>query len=362
MNLRQAEALAVGAELYALEPAGMASWLVAPEQPDLTNVVALAVGTEAIYFLQQGIVYRLPRENQLLMTPVLRPGDRVGDVTVLEPLDIQMAEDGLLVLDRAGDVYRLGLDGAWTVEWYDRPVRDISSQYYLALTSSGPVRQLLEGSYHFVQAYEPAGSQLLWLTPDEFAVDLAADATSSFLLTATGLTGQLRLYQETALVADFQPTFLPWRPRQLALSADTLYVLDQAGYRLLGYDPQTGALRAIYRLASGQHIQAIAVGADNETLVLATASGFHFVGQPELANHNVEWAEAPAADQLTLNPLRGLRLPIPGSPIPDRLLRLPGAPRHYRLGIHEGMDLYWSAGTAVQAVAAGTVLRIDSEY
>ena len=55
-------------------------------------------------------------------------------------------------------------------------------------------------------------------------------------------------------------------------------------------------------------------------------------------------------------------VPVQGSKLGRRELQMPGAPRHYRLGIHEGVDFYWSAGTAVRAAAAGVVIRAMHEY
>ena len=45
-----------------------------------------------------------------------------------------------------------------------------------------------------------------------------------------------------------------------------------------------------------------------------------------------------------------------------RDLQMPGASRHYRLGIHEGTDFYWANGTPVYAAASGTVIRATLAY
>ena len=43
---------------------------------------------------------------------------------------------------------------------------------------------------------------------------------------------------------------------------------------------------------------------------------------------------------LQLDRLRGLTMPIAGTSLAHRLNLLPGAPRHYRYGVHQGTDFY----------------------
>ena len=52
-------------------------------------------------------------------------------------------------------------------------------------------------------------------------------------------------------------------------------------------------------------------------------------------------------------------LPIEGGEIPQDLELLPGAPRDYRGGIHEGIDFPADDGTPVLAAASGTIARVD---
>ncbi|MBK9054389.1 MAG: hypothetical protein IPL78_26825 [Chloroflexi bacterium] len=84
--------------------------------------------------------------------------------------------------------------------------------------------------------------------------------------------------------------------------------------------------------------------------VLATISG------GDLFSHR----SAPGPHNLTS--LQGLFLPIANTTMAGREFQLPGAPRHYRLGVHEGMDFYKAMGTPVQAVAAGIIIRADQAY
>jgi murein DD-endopeptidase MepM/ murein hydrolase activator NlpD len=79
------------------------------------------------------------------------------------------------------------------------------------------------------------------------------------------------------------------------------------------------------------------------------------------------------AQAATPNPtpvsLSGFAYPIAGGCLPQNDDLMPGAPRQYRNGIHEGMDFYDSdnctsigLGTEVLAAKPGTIIRADSDY
>jgi murein DD-endopeptidase MepM/ murein hydrolase activator NlpD len=55
-------------------------------------------------------------------------------------------------------------------------------------------------------------------------------------------------------------------------------------------------------------------------------------------------------------------LPIEGGDIPADPELLPGAPRDYRAGIHEGIDFPVPTDTPVLAAASGTVARVDVSF
>jgi murein DD-endopeptidase MepM/ murein hydrolase activator NlpD len=81
----------------------------------------------------------------------------------------------------------------------------------------------------------------------------------------------------------------------------------------------------------------------------------------------VATAVAPANG--TSGELHGFVFPIAGGCLPQGDQLMPNAPRPYRNGIHEGMDLYAvdnctaiTSGTPVVAVKAGRIVRADLNY
>ena len=65
----------------------------------------------------------------------------------------------------------------------------------------------------------------------------------------------------------------------------------------------------------------------------------------------------------------GYVVPVEGATISSRANHLPGAPRAYRNGTHEGFDFYAGSvsvpivyGTPINSVADGTVVRADTDY
>ncbi|MCA9969127.1 MAG: M23 family metallopeptidase, partial [Anaerolineales bacterium] len=98
--------------------------------------------------------------------------------------------------------------------------------------------------------------------------------------------------------------------------------------------------------------------------IFATRDALVLAGQPETAvwlPPGPTLAGPQPHDPALLAALPPLRLPI-GVSLPARDLQLPGAPRHYRLGVHQGIDLYWRRGRPVTAVAAGSVIRATHSY
>ena len=96
----------------------------------------------------------------------------------------------------------------------------------------------------------------------------------------------------------------------------------------------------------------------------------------DLARSNVAMSTAifERLQDLTAKPFNrawpsGYTVPVEGATISSRAALLPGAPRAYRNGTHEGFDFYSGSvsvvieyGTPVRSVAPGTVIRADQSY
>ena len=317
------------------------------------------------YLLDSGRVLQLPLDHAAPPRNLLAPGYVISGTRVIEPLDIALTTEALFALDRAGDVYRYDLvTEEWSLDRYDRPIDDLSSHYYVALAADQSRRYLLETSYSFGLRYEPDTAERLWRVPEGYVVDMAVQADVYYTLyrpftstlatvsrSAEGVYLDLPLMEQGLEIE---------RPRQLKIEGDDLYLLDQGGERLLrlGLD---GALQAQWDFS--QPISSFTLF--QETIVLAARNSLMFVDRPAsetIIPSAAYLTTAQPHDPVVLASLPELILPIPNLPVHGRDLRLPGAPRHYRLGVHEGLDFYWGPGREIFAVADATILRLVDDY
>jgi hypothetical protein len=371
-DILDAPASVVGADLVWLDDDNLGQWRFSPGA--LVHPLAVTVLEDDLVLLDGGQVIAVDMESPDTAQRLLQPGDMLANdyvsVPSQDPLDLTAWGDELLVLDRVADIYRYQA-GVWTIERYDRPISETSSHYFTAIAASGD-RFLLESSYDYVNRYTvPYASDTRWLIDEHHDVDLAVYQEQIYLLyrelasPAGGLVRYLLDGNDTSRDQRFRSDAPLYRPRAAAATANTLYVLDQAGYRLLALDPASGKLRRIYQFAQRQAVSAIWASSDDSRLILAGKDHVYFLDEPQMQAEirpMYEVTERRLHDPAVLRQLRGLLKPVAGTPITQQDLQMPGAPRHYRLGVHEGLDFYWALGTTVRAPADGIVVRAMHDY
>lgn len=341
--------------------------------------LALDKQGDTFYLLDGGRVLALSASQPPVT--LLAPGDVISDTRVIEPLDLVAGDGELLVLDRAGDVYRYETQtntAVWTLDRYDRPRGKTASHYYIALDLRGQDRYLLDASYHYGLRYQvgdEAAGDSGWLLPDKHLVDMALaptaeeDASQAYVLLQTPFTDEARLlfYEAGQEITRFQPAVdRPLTaPRQVRVTNTAVYVLDEAGHRLSRFDPRTGRLQEDIPLPTA--VSTFWVTPDDSQLVLAGRDALYFWPPPtpqptQFITGGTPLTGAQPHDPAVWEHLTPRLWPVQGAQLPRREIQMPGAPRHYRLGVHEGLDFYWSAGKEIRATAKGIVIRAMHDY
>ncbi|MDJ0753839.1 MAG: M23 family metallopeptidase [Ardenticatenaceae bacterium] len=336
--------------------------------------LAIEVWQDNLYLLDAGRIVRVSPQGGPLPTILLRPGELIDGMPVLEPLDLSVSVAGLHVLDRAGNVYRLDWTlGEWVMERNERPIGETSSHYYTALDSSGLDRYLLETSYSYGLRYDdPAALPINgWPLDEAYFIDIAAlrlDGRSEAHVLQQQRDSrvvEIIFYEQGEVNRRFNPRVEIERPRALHRSEDRLFLLDQGGLRVTALEASTGLLIEEESFTLSFPVTALTTTADGQ-LILAGRDAVYFPGRSEM-NHVVpqddllltgRWPHDPQ----TLTVLPPMLSPIENLAVSDRDLRMPGAPRHYRLGIHEGADFYWGPGREVRATADGIIVRATLSY
>ncbi len=379
-----AEAAETGASFIWLNDDNVGVWRYADNL--FIHPLALEVMDDTAFLLDGGRVLALDQDQAGTPQLLLAPGDAVEGTRVLEPLDLAVDGTSLLVLDRAGDVYLYDpATKAWSLERYDRPVRDTDDHYFVALAAQGETRYLLETTHEQVWQFpasskaspQAAGGQkgaALVKLPQGRDVDLSSLDDDVYVLTRNmnGPAAQLLYYRGGRYLSAYEPGVALLHPRQIVASNTAVYVLDRAGRRVLALDPQNGALLAVYQFTDRRAVSAIWAGHSGERLILAGRDEIYYVDEPERVA-SIEGGPVLVGPQPhdlgLLENLRGFAVPIEGATVTSRDFQMPGAPRHYRLGVHEGMDFYShtvgvavNRQTPVRAVADGIVVRAMVDY
>lgn len=332
--------------------------------------IALQRHNNIVYLLDGGRVLTLNLLDASPPQPLLQPGDTVEELRVQEPLDLALIDGTLLVLDRTGDVYALDLAAAvWQLERFERPIGEASSNYFVALgqdAAGGDRRLLLESSYGYAQYYFPNSQQRIWSLPDGVQpVDLSGMGDLAYVLWVNrDGSATAALFQETRRLSQFAPTIAITQPRQIVATETAVYILDMAGKRLLSLHPQTGTLQTVFQMPT---VTAFDASPDGSQLLFVGRERLYFWQQPNNSRFVYGEMTLPAPqphDTAVWQSSNSYAWPVSGSylDLTRRDLQLPGAPRHYRLGVHEGVDFYWASGTPVYAVADGMVIRATLDY
>ena len=345
--------------------------------------ISMVSNGQLAWLLDGGRILQIDLVNPSPPIILLAPGDLIADRPVQEPLDLSLIDlgndegMGLLVLDRVGDVYLLNFaTGEWQQDWYSRPIGETSSHYYLSLSTNGADRYLLEASYRYGIRYLPGQEETGWSVDEEsvlvdFAVLRGSAASFAYVLQRPIDAPQAKIirYVQGQIDGNFRPNIEIIQPREIQVGPRAVYLLDKGGSRLSVLNNENGTLLSqtefpfpisTFALYLDEFGSSLTVYAGRNTIYLPgqpdNQIDIDVTGQPSILRGNL------AYDLQTWDQLPELILPIDNLPPDSQELRLPGAPRHYRQGIHEGMDFYWSPGGEIRAVAAGTVVRAGWDY
>ena len=329
----------------------------------LVHPIAIEQLAETVYLIDSGRLLAVDRGSP---SPVvlLEKGSMIGEIMVQELLDVATDGKKLWVLDRAGDVYRFEA-GRWRVERYDRPIGERSSHYYVALAAATD-RFLLESSSPLLLHYNESDYSTL-LGDASYPIDLSLLGEESGVLSQekNGPIGKITRYRPNSSPVELTLTPKLVQPRQLIGQGDQWWVLDQRGARIMRFNKEGGMAEMIYAFTDHRLISSMTID-PHGNLILAAQDAIYFV---ESEKTTTQWLDT--ADLTLATPPQSVQLleslveftPPLGLPQfnqPD--YQLPGAPRHYRLGIHEGIDFYWQRGTMITAAAAGKVILADWAY
>lgn len=332
----------------------------------------MAVAGDKSYIIDAGSLKAAMLLERGIVEIVAQPGDLVGQVPIKELADLALVDDGsLILLDRSGDVYRFFPDsGGWEV--VRLAVEDYTSErQYLAAVAAGIGEEfyILDITLGQVWRQTPEEAEVVLESPFLVdAVDLAVSADQLFFILPGNQGWELAKFVAPDYALAVFPSFEVENPTLVYGDDAFIYSVDHFRRRMRLLDRSSGELVREYRFANPR-AEFGAVFSVGEKIYIASRDAIYIY--PGLTLRAPQRAPYPGFE--IPKPLAILdNLPQFVWPIADTILdisfRLPGAPRSYRYGVHEGTDFFWSGGdlvtdnTPLLAIAEGTVIRADTEY
>jgi murein DD-endopeptidase MepM/ murein hydrolase activator NlpD len=297
-------------------------------------------------------------------------------------------------LDRSGEVFRYGIaDETWH-RWGWEAVAGTGGTYVTAVAADQDATYFLDTNAGRVWRVSGSRAAVVAEFESSRGVDLAVDGENAHVL--------LREWPPEMVTYRAPGWRKVWTvskgldyPSALCGVADgLLYVLDSNDRRVLAMDPPLGpppqaggetrtmytfidrdvTLRGCWPMEGGL----LLVGPDvvyyyQKPGFLTNETPSHISREPTnndlSAQADKNLVSPPPVSELAWDRLRGLRMPIAGMDLPQRLNSLPGGPRHYRYGVHQGIDFYTfpdgttvTTSTEVLAARDGIVIRADWDY
>jgi murein DD-endopeptidase MepM/ murein hydrolase activator NlpD len=361
--------------------------VASPPKPALSKVEGLG-GTEGghrdtLYVVDSGRLLRLTEGEAEPPVVMAAPGDALAGLPVQELSDVTLSPDGsLLVLDRSGEVYRYdAASETWhCLDW--ESAAGTGGTYVTAIAGDKDATYFLDTNHGQVWRVSDGRAEAVAEFQSSRGVDLMVDGDNVYVLLREwpGQRPEVISYRGP----DWGKTWtvsngLDYPTTLCAVADGLLYVLDSNDRRVLALDTETGETRAAYTFIDRNVTLRGCWPVDGGLLLIGPDVVYHLHSLPlaggglgwgwEFADQNESKLAAPPVSELAWDRLRGMTMPIAGMELPHRLNTLPGAPRHYRYGVHQGTDFYaWPDGTTVttstEVLAArdGVVIRADGDY
>ncbi|MBC8449401.1 MAG: peptidoglycan DD-metalloendopeptidase family protein [Chloroflexi bacterium] len=360
--------------------------------------VSLAVNGDTLYMVDSGRLLRLTVSETEPPVVMAAPGDTLAGLPVQELSEVALSPDGsLLAVDRSGEVVRYdAADETWHRSNWET-VAGTGGTYVTAVAADQDATYFLDSNAGRVWRVAGGRAVVVAELPSSLGVDMAVDGENVYVL--------LREWpgQRPSVIKYSGPNWTKaWTvssgldyPTTLCAAADgstelaevgLLYLLDSNDRRVLALDTDTGETRAMYTFIDRDVTLRGCWPVDGGLLLIGPDVLFQFPtsnlqpptlrpGSGQASNFQFPTLRPGSGQASNLQPpisnlqVHGLTMPIADMLLPQRLNTLPGAPRHYRYGVHQGIDLYAYAdgspvtiGTKVLAARDGIVIRADWDY